>query len=59
VVLPGLQGKGPVRQGKHFCCLEFLLIFFKKKVIGTCGYEQTDFHNAQYLPMGLPRYRSQ
>jgi hypothetical protein len=52
-VLPGLQGKGHVRQRKHFCCLDFLLLFHQGKSNRSCGKLPIIKHT--YLPMGLPR----
>jgi hypothetical protein len=38
---------------KAFCCLEFLLLFFKKKVIGPAGYEATNVNCSMTVSISL------
>ncbi|MES2275179.1 MAG: hypothetical protein V4592_04095 [Bacteroidota bacterium] len=46
VVLYALQGKGLCGKGSIFAVLNFAT-FFQEKVVGRCGYGQTNFNNAQ------------
>ncbi|QKJ29328.1 hypothetical protein HQ865_06010 [Mucilaginibacter mali] len=59
VVQPALLGKGLCGRGSIFAVLNFAT-FFQEKVVGPCGYEQTNIHESTTdHPMRLPRYRSQ